>query len=57
MPMTSTLHIDINEHDRAGTRSAAHDDVLIGLDWLPPFAPLVQSDAAGHYTARLAFNK
>ena len=57
MPMTGTVHIDINEHDRAGTRSRAHDDVLIALDWLPPFAPLVRSDPAGHYTARVAFNK
>lgn len=57
MPMTAPLHIDINEHDRAGTRSRAHDDVLIALDWLPPFTPLVQGDAAGHYTARLAFDK
>ena len=57
MPMTGAVHIDINEHDRAGTRSRAHDDVLIGLDWLPPYAPLVRSDAAGHYTARVAFNK
>jgi len=57
MPMTGTVHIDINEHDRAGRRSRAHDDVLISLDWLPPHAPLVQHDPAGHYTARVAFNK
>ena len=57
MPMTGPVHIDINEHDRAGTRSRAHDDVLIALEWLPPFAPLVRSDPAGHYTASVGFNK
>jgi len=57
LPMTGPVHIDINEHDRAGTRARAHDDVLIALEWLPPFAPLLQSDPAGHYTARVGFNK
>jgi uncharacterized protein DUF4157 len=57
LPLTGAVHIDVNEHDRAGTKSAAHDDVLIALDWLPPFGTVVRSDPGGHYTARVGFDK
>ena len=57
MPLTGAIHIDVNESDRAGTTSPAHDDVLIALDWLPPFAAVVRSDPGGHYTARVGFDR
>jgi hypothetical protein len=57
MPLTGSVHVEVIEHDRAGPGGRAHDDVLIALDWLPPFAPVVRADPGGHYTARIGFNK
>ena len=37
LPLTGPIKIEVNEHDRAGPGGAAHDDVLIGFDWPPPF--------------------
>jgi hypothetical protein len=57
LPLDAPLNVEVNEHDRAGTTSQAHDDVLIGFDWSPPFGPVVQRDAGGHYTATIDFDK
>jgi hypothetical protein len=57
MPLDGPIHIDVNEHDRAGTSSRAHDDVLIALDWAPPYAVTATGDRDGHYTAVVGFDK
>jgi hypothetical protein len=57
LPLTKKVHIDVNEHDRAGPGGRASDDVLVALDWLPPFAPVVTADKGGHYTAIIGFDK
>jgi hypothetical protein len=57
MPLSGPIHIEVQEHDRAGTRSAAHDDLLISIDWSPPFAAVSVNDAGNHYTARVTFDR
>jgi hypothetical protein len=57
LPLTAPVHLEVNEHDRAGTKSAAHDDILLALDWASPFATVVRSDAGGHYLVQIKFDK
>jgi hypothetical protein len=57
LPLSAPLHIEVNEHDRAGTRSKAHDDIVLAFDWSPPFGPATHSDPDGHYTAQIGFNR
>jgi hypothetical protein len=57
LPLNLPVRITINEHDRAGTRSAAHDDVLIDVSWAPPFVPLTRAEAHGHYLLVVNFDK
>jgi hypothetical protein len=57
LPLTSPLHIEVNEHDRAGTSAPAHDDVLIATDFATPFARKVDADKGGHYTLTIDFDK
>ena len=51
------MKIEVNEHDRAGPGGRAHDDALIGFDWLPPFATTVRFDPGGHYAGQVGFDK
>ena len=57
LPLTDPVHIEVNEHDRAGPGGAAHDDVLIGLDWTPPFMPALRNAPGGTYAAFISFDK
>jgi hypothetical protein len=57
LPLTAPLRIEVNEHDRAGTKAPAHDDVLIGTDFAAPFARQVATDAGSHYTLTIDFDK
>jgi hypothetical protein len=57
LPLTSPLHIEVNEHDRAGSSAPAHDDVLIATDFATPFARQVNADSGGHYTLTIDFDK
>jgi hypothetical protein len=57
LPLSGPVHVEVNEHDRAGPGGRAHDDVLLGFDWSPPFATAVQNDRGGHYTVQVSFDK
>jgi hypothetical protein len=57
MPMDGAIHVEVNEHDRAGARFAAHDDVLIALDWALPFAPVTITAAGSTYQATVRFDR
>jgi hypothetical protein len=57
LPLSGPVHIDVNEHDRAGPGGTAVDDVLIAVDWAAPFMPAMRSDPGGHYTAFISFDK
>jgi len=55
MPLTAAVHIDVNEHDRAGKVSPAHDDLLASIDWAPPF--ISTFEFGDHYTVTVRFNR
>lgn len=57
MPLSAPVHVTINEHDRAGSRSSAHDDELIAVDWAAPFAPAAAAGGGGHYNVQIRFNR
>jgi hypothetical protein len=57
MPLTDTLHLELNEHDRAGPRGREHDDTLVDFAWNPPFHPTVTSDPDRHYRVDLDYDK
>jgi len=46
------------EHDRAGTRSRAHDDAIAELEWQPPYHPhTLFSMTHGDYTISVDFDR
>lgn len=52
--------VQVVEHDRAGTTSAAKDDLVLDHKWASPFMPvpaLAGTLNGGNYTITLRFDK
>ncbi len=60
LPLGKDLVVQVVEHDRAGTASAAHDDLVLDHKWASPFVPVPAAAATlngGNYTVTLRFDK